>query len=126
MSIQCIIFVNSNFRSSLTKSFHNLLFSNVNLIRNFLLHFQTLAIYDRFGRLMYGSESVAKDVLEYVVFEKHIASQYGEWRIHHKILPDWTPNNELSSRTYLETEEEAISQTEAGSEEAKAVIEVPA
>ncbi|KAJ8967914.1 hypothetical protein NQ317_018835 [Molorchus minor] len=30
---------------------------------------QTLAIYDRFGRLMHGSEIVAKDVLEYVVLK---------------------------------------------------------
>jgi len=29
---------------------------------------QMLAIYDRFGRLMHGSEILAKDVLEYVVF----------------------------------------------------------
>jgi hypothetical protein len=44
--------------------------------------FQTLALYDRFGRLMYGSEELIKDVLEYVVFEKHISDIYGLWRVH--------------------------------------------
>lgn len=39
---------------------------------------QTLAMYDRFGRLLHGSEILAKDVLEYVVFEKNISNLYGE------------------------------------------------
>lgn len=52
---------------------------------------QTLAVYDRFGRLAYGSESLAKDCLEYVVFEKHISDEYGSWRIHGKVVPDWMP-----------------------------------
>jgi len=50
-----------------------------------------MAIYDRFGRLAYGSEKLAKDCLEYVVLEKHIADEYGCWRVHGKILPDWLP-----------------------------------
>ncbi|XP_071441232.1 large ribosomal subunit protein mL45 [Hetaerina americana] len=52
---------------------------------------QLLAIYDRFGRLMYGSETVPKDVLEYVVYEKHLSNQYGVWRLHDKIIPEWMP-----------------------------------
>lgn len=52
---------------------------------------QTLAIYDRFGRLMYGQEDVPKDVLEYVVFEKHLTNPYGSWRMHGKIIPPWAP-----------------------------------
>lgn len=72
---------------------------------------QILAIYDRFGRLIHGSEIVAKDVLEYVVFEKHIANEYGRWRIHGKIIPDWLPPREPSRRTFIyqpETEEKSI------------------
>ncbi len=46
-------------------------------------------MYDRFGRLIHGSKTVAKDVLEYVVFEKHLANVYGSWRLHAKIIPDW-------------------------------------
>merc|ERR1711864_29521 len=62
---------------------------------------QTLAVYDRFGRLIHGSETVAKDVLEYVVFEKHLANLYGTWRLHAKIIPDWMPAREPGRLTYL-------------------------
>merc|ERR1712114_152026 len=61
---------------------------------------QTLAVYDRFGRLIHGSETVAKDVLEYAVFEKHLANIYGTWRLHAKIIPDWMPAREPGRLTY--------------------------
>lgn len=61
---------------------------------------QILAIYDRFGRLMHGSEILAKDVLEYVVFEKHLANEYGVWRLHDKIIPDWMPPRSPAPKTY--------------------------
>jgi len=60
---------------------------------------QTLAIYDRFGRLMYGSEKVPKDCLEYVVFEKHLSDEYGSWRMHAKIIPEWAPQPQPLLRT---------------------------
>jgi len=63
---------------------------------------QSLAIYDRFGRLIHGNENVSKDVLEYCVFEKHLSNVYGVWRLHTKIIPDWMPRNEENGRlTYL-------------------------
>lgn len=62
---------------------------------------QVLAVYDRFGHLMHGSEILAKDVLEYVVFEKHLSNQYGQWRLHAKIIPDWMPPRDPSLRTYV-------------------------
>lgn len=65
------------------------------------LYFQILAIYDRFGRLIHGSEILAKDLLEYVVFEKYIANEYGRWRIHGKIIPDWLPPREPTRRTFV-------------------------
>lgn len=49
---------------------------------------------------MHGSEILAKDVLEYVVFEKHVANEYGTWRVHDKIIPDWIPPREPSAKTY--------------------------
>lgn len=70
---------------------------------------QTLAVYDRFGRLIHGNEVVAKDVLEYVVFEKHIANLYGQWRIHSKIVPDWMeakPAGRITQVLYAQPEEE--------------------
>lgn len=60
---------------------------------------QTLAIYDRFGRLIGGSENVIKDVLEYVVFENFLTSAYGIWRIHGKIIPEWTQSSLFQLRT---------------------------
>ncbi|XP_063594457.1 large ribosomal subunit protein mL45-like [Penaeus indicus] len=68
---------------------------------------QTLAVYDRFGRLQHGSEVVAKDVLEYVVFEKHVANTYGVWRVHDKIIPDWMPPRQPSYKTYKVEEQSA-------------------
>lgn len=66
---------------------------------------QMLAIYDRFGRLMHGSEILTKDVLEYVVFEKHISNEYGKWRLHDKIIPDWLPPKQPAPITYRITDE---------------------
>lgn len=54
---------------------------------------------------MHGSEIVAKDVLEYVVFEKFIANEYGKWRIHGKIIPDWLPARDPSKQTFIQKEE---------------------
>merc|ERR1719402_945070 len=72
---------------------------------------QTLAVYDRFGRLIHGSENVGKDVLEYCVFEKHMSNIYGVWRLHAKIIPEWMPKREENGRlTYLVTNEDNESQ----------------
>lgn len=57
----------------------------------YLLIMQTLAIYDRFGRLMLGNEEQPKDVLEYLVIERHLVNPYGCWRLHGKIVPSWAP-----------------------------------
>ncbi|XP_023562706.1 39S ribosomal protein L45, mitochondrial isoform X2 [Octodon degus] len=62
---------------------------------------QTLAIYDRFGRLMYGQEDVPKDVLEYVVFERHLTDPYGGWRMHAKIVPLWAPPKQPILKTVM-------------------------
>lgn len=56
---------------------------------------------------MHGSEILAKDVLEYVVFEKNISNEYGRWRIHGKIIPDWLPSRDPSKQTYIQ-EVEAV------------------
>lgn len=87
---------------------------------------QTLSVFDRFGRLMFGSDVVAKDVLEYVVYEKHIVNQYGMWRIHGKIIPDWMPSKEplrLTNLINLECETETA--VAAQPDEAKSKIILP-
>ncbi|CAG7727395.1 unnamed protein product [Allacma fusca] len=71
---------------------HTDLISKDNIFAQLTVRFHTkqvLAVYDRFGRLIHGSPITAKDVLEYVVFEKHLSNLYGAWRIHHKIIPEW-------------------------------------
>lgn len=73
---------------------------------------QILAIYDRFGRLMHGSEIVEKDCLEYVVFEKHLSNEYGVWRLHEKIIPDWTPPKAPAYITYRVDDEPPAPQPE--------------
>ncbi|NXK43157.1 RM45 protein, partial [Piprites chloris] len=62
---------------------------------------QILAIYDRFGRLMYGGEQVPKDVLEYVVFERYLVNPYGSWRMHGKIVPQWAPPKDPIVKTVM-------------------------
>lgn len=70
-------------------------------LNSFAVLFQILAVYDRFGRLMQGSETVPKDVLEYLVFEKHLANEYGKWRIHDKIIPTWMPPKQSPNKTFV-------------------------
>ncbi|XP_037036456.1 probable 39S ribosomal protein L45, mitochondrial [Bradysia coprophila] len=83
---------------------------------------QVLAIYDRFGRLMHGSEILAKDVLEYVVFEKHVANEYGVWRLHEKIIPDWMPPKEPAAITYRIDDEPVNEEETVKSEEVAVAI----
>ncbi|XP_063054813.1 39S ribosomal protein L45, mitochondrial [Engraulis encrasicolus] len=62
---------------------------------------QALAIYDRFGRLMSGDEEDPRDVLEYLVIERHLVNPYGRWRLHGKIVPAWAPPKEPVHKTAL-------------------------
>ncbi|XP_022623390.1 39S ribosomal protein L45, mitochondrial isoform X1 [Seriola dumerili] len=62
---------------------------------------QTLAVYDRFGRLMLGGEEQPKDVLEYLVIERHLVNPYGRWRLHGKIVPSWAPAKDPIIKTVM-------------------------
>lgn len=69
---------------------------------------------------------IAKDVLEYVVFEKHIVNQYGVWRIHGKIIPDWMPPKEPAPVTnIINLESEIDTSLEVQPDEAKSKIVLP-
>lgn len=68
---------------------------------------QILAIYDKFGRLINGSEAILKDVLEYVVFENRVSSVNGTWRIHAKIVPDWLKRTSFSPETTVKSIEQS-------------------
>ncbi|XP_076762104.1 mitochondrial ribosomal protein L45 [Xylocopa sonorina] len=84
---------------------------------------QYLCIYDRFGRVLLGSETVKKDVLDYVVFEKHLSNTYGTWRVHGKIIPDWMEPEEISSRTYIMPKEEKEEEPSPTSSSVESVAE---
>ncbi|KAJ1525972.1 hypothetical protein ONE63_009156 [Megalurothrips usitatus] len=78
---------------------------NANVFAQITVRFfsqQCLAVYDRFGRLIYGSEILAKDVLEYAVFEKHLSNEYGVWRLHAKIIPENSSGYVIHFEFYLE------------------------
>lgn len=63
---------------------------------------QKLAVYDQWGRLILGDAEVAKEVVEYVVFEKHIANRYSQWRLHFKLRsPSYHPSPPLPNTTGL-------------------------
>ncbi|XP_073464371.1 large ribosomal subunit protein mL45 isoform X2 [Aquarana catesbeiana] len=61
---------------------------------------QTLIIYDRFGRVECGKDK-PRDVLEYVVFERHLVNPYGAWRMHGKIVPAWAPPKDPIVKTVV-------------------------
>lgn len=39
--------------------------------------------------------------MDYIVFEKHLSNEYGIWRIHGKIIPNWMSPIEIPSKTYI-------------------------
>jgi large subunit ribosomal protein L45 len=51
--------------------------------------------------LAFGSSTLPKNVLEYVVFERHLTSPYGVWRVHDKIIPSWMPPQTPVIRSYI-------------------------
>ncbi|CAJ0572551.1 unnamed protein product, partial [Mesorhabditis spiculigera] len=60
---------------------------------------QKLAVYDRFGKLLVGSEVETRDAVEYVVFENHISVQGSSWRLHDKVYPRWIKPKQGIQRT---------------------------
>lgn len=71
---------------------------------------------------MHGSEILKKDVLEYVVFEKHLANEYGIWRIHSKIVPAWMPPREFGERTYIQAPENPPSENKEETSSAEVTV----
>lgn len=49
---------------------------------------------------MFGNETLPKDVLEYVIFERVLTLPYSQWRVHSKILPTWLPPSESILYTF--------------------------
>ncbi|WAR06358.1 RM45-like protein [Mya arenaria] len=79
----------------------------------------TLAIYDQFGRIMYGNENHPTNVLEFIVFEKNISDLYGRWKVHDKVVPKWlTLKQELHNSKRI-TDDEARAFEDIMEEEAQ-------
>ena len=80
------------------------LFEKENVYAQITVRFNTrqiLAVYDRFGYLIHGSDAIVKDVLEYVVFEKCLSDYNSIWRLHAKINPDWLPKKDSIYNTFV-------------------------
>jgi len=69
---------------------------------------QSVAIYDRFGRLAYGDPELPRTVLEFVVFEKRVSDTYGAWRMHGKIEPAWLDKRPPVKKTFRIPEHEEV------------------
>lgn len=61
---------------------------------------QSVAIYDRFGRLAYGDPELPRSIIEFVVFEKRMSDTYGTWRMHGKIEPHWLEAKPPINKTF--------------------------
>ncbi|XP_057293888.1 39S ribosomal protein L45, mitochondrial-like [Hydractinia symbiolongicarpus] len=47
---------------------------------------QILAVKDRYNRVIKGDPQKSKKVIDYVVFERHLADPYGKWRVCGKLF----------------------------------------
>lgn len=47
---------------------------------------QVFAIKDKYGRHVQGSDKQVKEVVDYVVFERHLSNKYGKWRVCGKLF----------------------------------------
>ena len=65
---------------------------------------QIMAAFDRHGRLILGSPTDVKDVLEYIVFEKYLANEYGLWRIHERIRGQESSTKPAMARTRVNSQ----------------------
>lgn len=46
-----------------------------------------MAIKDKHGRHVKGSDKEVREVVDYVVFERHLTNKYGKWRVCGKLFP---------------------------------------
>ena len=57
---------------------------------------------------MFGNETLPKDVLEYIIFERVLTNPYSQWRVHSKIVPAWFPQSDPLLYTFEKPNIEAI------------------
>lgn len=52
-----------------------------------IIIYQVFAEKDKYGRHVKGSDKQVKEVVDYVVFERHLSNKYGKWRVCGKLFP---------------------------------------
>lgn len=65
------------------------------------VYLKVMAIKDKHGRHITGSDKEVKEVVDYVVFERHLTSKYGVWKVCGKLhpLPQRTNTGKQLART---------------------------
>ena len=48
---------------------------------------KVMAIKDKHGQHIKGSDKEVREVVDYVVFERHLTNKYGKWRVCGKLFP---------------------------------------
>lgn len=54
---------------------------------SFYFSLKVMAIKDKHGRHIKGSDKEVREVVDYVVFERHLTNKYGKWRVCGKLFP---------------------------------------
>ena len=66
-----------------------------------IVYLKVMAIKDKHGRHITGSDKEVKEVVDYVVFERHLTNKYGVWKVCGKLhaLPQRTNTGKELART---------------------------
>lgn len=66
-----------------------------------VVYLKVMAIKDKHGRHITGSDKEIKEVVDYVVFERHLTNKYGMWKVCGKLhpLPQRTNTGKQLART---------------------------
>ena len=66
-----------------------------------IVYLKVMAIKDKHGRHITGSDKEVKEVVEYVVFERHLTNKYGVWKVCGKlhVLPQRTNTSTQLARS---------------------------
>ena len=51
------------------------------------VYLKVMAIKDKHGRHITGSDKEVKECIDYVVFERHLTNRYGVWKVCGKLHP---------------------------------------
>ena len=58
----------------------------IELFSFFICCLKVFAIKDKHGRHVSGSDKQVKEVVDFVVFERHLTNKYGKWKVCGKLI----------------------------------------